>query len=422
MIKRSTALRLAEEALGFILGALLAFALALVTERLFVRGRECYAWAFSGFALMPAYIAGRFFAGKRTAVPAIVRVLSVIVSAGMAALVTLPQTPAELISAAVMLIPAAVLCFVGDRAVPVYPQAFLAASIAVYLLDIVLVSLSGGSCGIVSCLAAANFVLCLVCANFKSVFDGSRGSGNRTPAGMRGKNLLLVSGFAAFAFALAATGIIQKLLILAVTLVWRVLSAVWRFIKGLFPRRDYVPVPEPTPGEPLDMDGVLDPGAWKYLLYAFLIAVTLICTVLIGKYIYRLIKSHVKRERKRKPRVRRFFSDTEEEDEVESTLDIAGFFKKRRDRLRGILSDLRRKPGFADMKNDSERVRFAFREFKRAKGVETETPLELAKGESAVLQKLSADYSALRYGGISPSGGSGENARRSMTEIKKIRK
>lgn len=421
MIKRSTVLRFAEEALGFVLSALLAFAMALVIERLLVRNGECCAWAVSGLALMPAYIAGRFFAGKRKRIFALFRVLSVIISAALAALITLPQTPVELVSAIAMLIPAAILCFAGGRAVPVYPQSLLAASIAVYLLDIVLVYLSHSGSAAVSVCAVADFALCLLCANFKSVFDGSHGAGSRTPAGIRGKNLLLLSGFAIAAFAVAATGIIQKLLAFIITGVWSILSAIWRFIKDLFPNREVVMDIPDTQGEPLEMADV-EPGAWKYLVYAFLLALTLICAVLIGMFIYRLIKSRVKRERKRRPRTRRFFADMEDEDEVESTLDLGGFFAKGREGLRGILENLHRKPGFADMKDDSERVRFAFREFKRARGIETETPLELARGESAVLQKLSADYSALRYGGISPAAEGGENARRSITEIKKIRK
>ncbi len=421
MIKRSTVLRLAEEALGFVLSALMAFAMALVIERLFAKDSGCCTWAVSGLALMPAYIAGRLCSGKNKLRFALFRVLSVIFSVGLAALITLPQALGGLIPAIAMIVPSALLCYAGGRAVPVYPQALLAASIVVYLLDIVLVYFSHKGSTIVSICAVADFALCLLCANFKSVFDGSHGAGSRTPAGIRGKNFLLLSGFVIAAFAVAATGIIQKLLTFIITGVWSILSAIWNFIKSLFPERDVV-MDMSVPQEAAEPIADVEPGAWKYLVYAFLLSLTIFCVVLIAIYIYRLIKSREKRERKRRPRVRRLFADLDDADEVESTLDLGDLLAKGRQGLRDMLERLRRKPGFADMKTDSERVRFAFREFKRACGTETKTPLELALGESGTLQQLSADYSALRYGGIVPAEAGGENARRSMTEIKKLRK
>lgn len=423
MIKRSSFLRISVEALALALAALMAFSMALIIERALVRNSAPGEWAASGLALMPAYAAGRLLAKKRTRLKALLHILAVLFSAALRALIFPPQDLAELLPAGAMLIPAAVLCFAGSRAVPAYPPALLASSVALYLLDLVLMELICGGSAVVSICAAANFVLCLLSANLKSVLDGSQSTSGRAPSGMRRKNLLLLAGFTASAFLLASTGVIQKALAFIIVGVWRVLSAVWRFIKGLFPEGEYVyDIPESEGIEP-ELAADVELGAWKYLVYAFFLLLTLACAVLIGMYIYRLVKSRDRGGRKRKARKRRsFLAGLDDDDEVESTLDVASLFDKRREDLRSALARLRRRASFNDMPDDPARVRFAFRELKRAGGTETETPLELARGKAPAVQRLSADYSAMRYGDIAPSPESGENARLAMAEIKKIRK
>lgn len=423
MNSRSSFFRMAVEVLNLALAALMAFSMALIIERALVRDAAPGAWAVSGFALMPAYAAGRLLAKRRMRLKALLHILSVLLSAALCALVFPPQDMAGLLSACAMLIPAAVLCFAGSRAVPAYPPTLLAASVALYLLDLVLVELICGGSAAVSVCAAASFVLCLLSANLKSVLDGSQSASGRAPSGMRRKNLLLLAGFTVSAFLLASTGAIQKALVLVIVGIWRALSAVWRFIKGLFPEGEYIyDIPESEAIEPEQLADV-DIGAWKYLVYAFFLLLTLACAVLIGMYIYRLFKSRGRGGKKRRTKKRRsFLEGLDDDDEVESTLDVASIFEKRREDLRSALARLRRRAGFNDMPDDPARVRFAFRELKRVDGTETMTPLELAQGKAPTVQRLSADYSAMRYGDISPTPESGENARLAMTEIKKIRK
>lgn len=427
MMKRSTAFRFFSESVSLAVAALFGFAMACAVERLLVRQGACLAYA-AGFApLLLAYAAGRLSSGKSGTAFVAMRAASVVAAALLWAIATDSLSRYMAVPTLAMLIPAAVLCYVGVHASDSFPQGAAVASIGVFMLDLVLLYFEGGST-LFSVCAAANFVLCLVAANLKSVSDGIHGGKNRVPAGIRRNNLIMLLVFSAGAFAIAATGLVQRLFSIVVTVAYKIVAAVVAFIRHLLRNRD-VPMDMPEPeSEALTGMPDVEVGAWRYLVYAFFVALLLFCLVMLTIYIVRLIRSREGRQRRKRDGNRRsFFADNEEDDEIESTLKLDELFADGRRRVTEFFARLRRKSRFSDMQTDAERVRFAFLRLKQSMAgnmkVESATPLELgrAAGGSAI-GELTADYSAMRYGDIMPDTGSGENARKAMDEIKKIRK
>lgn len=422
MIKRSFLLRIVCEALGLVLSGFAAFAMALLIERLFAGDVPVGSFAVCGLVLLLSYLAGRFMSGRNGPLFRLLRVLCVLAAATLAAAVAYSRVSCGVVPLAALVVLSVIMCYAGSHAVPVYPQVVSASSVLIYLVVIVLMNFTVGGSSVVSACAAADFVLFMLSANLKGVFEASVGGSSRVPPGIMGKNAVFLAIFAVLAFALAATGIIQWLIANSAKTAWRGATALWGFIKGLFPERELImdlPTGDGPTQETISSGGT---GPWIYLVYFVLIVIAGTCLFFAIRRLIRFLASYERRPRRQRRRRRRLFADNEEEDIIESTLDLGEWFARGRQSLLDRLSRLRRRPGFNDMPTDAERVRFAFRELKRACATETKTPLELGRDRGTVLQTLVWDYSAMRYGDIQPTQDSAKNARHSLSEIKKIRK
>lgn len=438
MIKRSTATRVFAETLGFCLAALFGFAMAITIDMVFTRPLTGFNIALSRAPLMLCYFAGRFCSKKRPG-RKVICIAAIVVSLILTAVLAFPWSIRSWFGLLFCVVPALLLTRVGLSCVPVFPQGYALGSVVVYLVNLVGLTAVLGykdlSAGISVC-AILDFLFTLISANRKSTLDGVHSPGTKAPSGISSKSFMLLMIFTAISFAIAfiiaLRGWIADLFDAIGHAIYKAIIGFANFIAGLFPEPSGVPE-EITSANTDSVFTDVEVGAWKYLVIAFCALFSLLIVVLMTRFIMKMLKNRTPRQRKK--RKFKFFqsniAEEQEGDEVENTIDLDGFFDKMKDNLADSFKKLKRKPGFSDMKTDAERVRFAFREFKRqrkqAEGekskVEASTPLDLAKTEdNNTLRRLAEYYSALKYGGIEPGSPGGKNAGESMQELKRRKK
>lgn len=438
MIKRSTAARVFAETLGFCLAALFGFSMAIAIDMIFTRPLTGFNIALSRWPLMICYFAGRFCSKKRPG-RKIICIAAVVVSMILTMLMAIPWSIRSCFGLLFCVVPAILLLRVGLICVPLFPQGYALGSVVVYLVN--LVGLTGvlgykdlGT--VISVCAILDFLFTLISANRKSTLDGVHSPGTKTPAGISSKSFLLLMIFTAIsfgiAFIIALRGWLADFFESIGYGIYRGIIAFAKFVSNLFPEPSGVPE-EISSANTDSVFTDVEVGAWKYLVIAFCALFSLLIVVLMTRFIMKMFKNRTPRQRKK--RKFKFFQtnvvEEQEGDEVENTIDLEGFFDKMKDDLAESLKKLKRKPTFSDMKTDAERVRFAFREFKRyrllcegEKGhIESRTPLDLAKKEdNDTLLTLVDYYNALKYGEIEPGAPGGKNAGESMQELKRRKK
>lgn len=443
MVKRSTVSRILAELLGFCLAALFGFAMSAAIDLLFTRPLTGFAVALSRWPLILCYLAGRFCAIKYpekendSLEKEIICIAAVVVSLILTAFTTLHLSDRGWFGGLLFsAVPAVLLLIVGLNCVPVFPQGYALASVVVYLFDIIGLSVVlryEQLTPIVSICTILDFLLVLISANVKSTADGVHKPGTIAPAGISSKSFMMLVVLTAVSFAIALAialrGWIAEILVTIAQLILRFILWFAAFIASLFPQRGRKD-PE-LHGEREDFGDITASIADRVLVYVFFAVFALVMIVLITRFVRKLLKNRKPGKRKK----RRLFQHASalEDDEVESTIDLYGFFDKMKEELADSLKKLKRKPTFSDMKTDAEKVRFAFREFKRQRKesekaensykIETSTPLDLAETEdNEALRRLAEDYSALKYGDIDPGTTGGQNAGDSMQELKNRKK
>jgi hypothetical protein len=418
MNKKLSALRVFTELIRFFLAALLSFGAMLIAALAFLGAEKAMPAAAISLCAMACYVGGKLTKKRRPRVKKAASVLLVCASVGGAAALLRARYSSEYVFLAIMLIPTIALLYLGGR--ETFPRSVSIAAVVVLLADIIIFTLAeSGDIVVVSVCAVTAFLLCLLEASLSGLADGARS--NAPPAGMLGKNLLLLGAFLAVSVGIALTGILQKLISALFRGAVAGVSAIGTFISSLFPDVTMTASEVEVTAAVSELPEEVEPGKWRYLVYAFFLVLTVACVAALVAVIIRVIKSRGKREKRR----RRDLAHNGLDDEVEDIFDLSELLHRGREGLGSALGKFRRRERFSDMKTDESRVRFAFRELKRARvrdgeavSVNARTPIELADGVGEATAQLAEDYSAMRYGGIVPDGAAGENARAAISEIR----
>ena len=312
---------------------------------------------------------------------------------------------------------AAVLFLLGLRGEEAFPGKLAVASLLVYVVACVHFFRSGYDLRDVQPLCwcgLAAFTLSLYSFNAASLYTGVHNArGGETmaiPSGIRGRNMLLLTGFLLVAMLIGSLGVLHRALNGAWHGFLAGVAAVFRFFASLSGDSEMkappTPTPTPEPEVTANIGAMVPDGDPTFITtYAILLcalaAVFAILTILFSRRENRGGGAH-----KFADWVRGLFKTKqilEYEDEVERTDDLRTLFAERRKKARSWLQRLRERPEkFEDMPDDRLRVRFAYKALLKSGRIEgwspAATPNEIASGaESEAYRKLTDAYNGARY-------------------------
>lgn len=417
-----TLTRVIAEVFGAALALLFAFAIVLIPERLFAQGENFYSFAVLCWPLALCYIAGRFL-DIRNKKSTWQKHLAEIAAIAAALILICAQSPpsriGEWIRLALLIIPAIILLHTGEICVPVYPMPLAVASVICYLAEIVFFRLAfsyAETIGPLTLCALFNFILTFYAANSRSMLDGlhvREEDRQGLPQGIRKKNTALLTGVIVVILLIGVTGIVQRILGAIGSGAAQVTGAFLRWMEALDFGGDGI-IPTTEIGAAMEGGELSGAGDFALIIIIVVFGVIVLTGLISG------ITLGLKRLRKE------YGGEQEEHepDEMESLFSISELLRRGRGRMR---ESFKRKPGFDDMPTDELKIRFAYKallDSPLGEGARQKTPLEVGsqlQGE-ADISKMSADYSAVRYGTISPAAEDVENARATVKRLKRLTK
>ncbi len=316
------------------------------------------------------------------------------------------------------LVLAAAAYFLGLRGEEPFPARLAVASLLVYLGACVYFFLGDYElrdfqplcwCGL------GSFCLSLYSFNTASLHTGVHnmkgGESMAIPAGIRGRNLLLLTGFLLLAVLVGSIGAVRQ----GLAGLWHwIVMGIAGFIRflanvsgGDTPRMSSAtPEPSPLETEETGLANLVEDGDPTFIIvYGILLA--------LGGVVFLLLALGFIREG-RKGGIGHRFSDwvkglfqtkevLEYKDDVERTADLRDILAQRRERARRWVRKLREKPErYEDMPDDRMRLRFVYWSLLRSGRVSgwtsAATPKEVGAGmKTPAFQKLGDAYSAARY-------------------------
>lgn len=311
----------------------------------------------------------------------------------------------------------AALYFLGLRGDEAFPSRVAIASIIVYVtacLYFYLGDYRQQDYEPVCWCALMAFILSMYSFNADSLYTGVHNAkGGETmaiPSGIRGKNLLLLTGFLAVAMLIGNLGVLHRFLNGA----WQwVLHGVAMFINFLANLQGGDSAPPtaaaPTPTDErssFDVVQLENDGSGTFvMIYGILLAIVCLVFILLA---YGFAKEGRRGGglRRLSDALRRMFKTRqilEYEDDVERLTDLKTLLKERRQKMRRAIRKLRTRPQkIDDMPNDRMRVRFAYKALLQSRRVggwtPAATPSEVGRAlETESLKRLTEHYNAARY-------------------------
>ena len=312
---------------------------------------------------------------------------------------------------------AAVLFILGLRGEEAFPGKLAVASLIVYIAACVYFFLGDYDlrdyqplcwCGLFA------FTLSMYSFNAASLYTGVHNAkGGETmaiPSGIRGKNMLLLTGFLIAAMLIGSLGILHRALDGAWHWFLYSVGTFLRFLTSISGNSEMkappTPTPTPEPEVTADISAMVPDGDPTFItVYAILL-----CTVAAVFAILAIIFSRREGRGSGSHRfgdwVRGLFKTKqilEYEDDVERTDDLRTLLAERRKKLRDRLHKLREKPEkFEDMPDDRLRVRFAYKALLKSGRVggwtPAATPSEVGGSlETEAFKNLTDAYNGARY-------------------------
>ena len=403
--------------INLLLTAALSFAVLVLMEQLPALGWEWYSHSVYGMPVLLCFVAG-LFARSLNKLKTPLLILSCLVSAVIIYFI-FPQHSAPDITyiAFTIVLGIGIFCL-GLRGDEPFPPKIAVMSIILYLFICAYFHLNTGAgeklLPVTYC-ALGSFLLSFYSFNASSMKSGLHnvkgGNAMAVPAGLRGRNILIVSLFLLIAVPLASIDFLQQGLGSAVGFV---LGGIWKIIAALAGAGgDSVstPTPSPTPSEEPEPSGLpVDTGgsiAGEIFVSVFL-GVMLIAAIIFIAFL--LIYSQKEGGPKNFGGLKRFLKNLFKskkivgyEDSVEHTLDLKGFLKKRQESVSRFFEKLTSKPQrFEDMPDNRMKVRFAYKSLLNSSRVNKRaiyyTPNELASQlEVPEITALSGVYNLSRY-------------------------
>ncbi len=312
----------------------------------------------------------------------------------------------------------AAMYFLGLRGEEAFPSRVAIASIIVYVVACVYFALGDYRLQDYEPLcwcALAAFILSMYSFNAASLYTGVHNAkGGETmaiPSGIRGKNLLLLTGFLVVAMLIGNLGVLHRILSGGWQWVMHGIAMFINFLANLQGGDDSGPAVAATPiptAEPnnFDITQIGEDGSGIFVtVYGIILFIMAVLFFLLA---YGFAKEGRKGGglRRLTSALRNMFKTRqilEYEDDVERLTDLKTLLKERRQKLRKRIEKMRTRPQrMEDMPNDRMRVRFAYKSLLKSRRVggwtPSATPAEVGAAlETESLRLLTEHYNAARY-------------------------
>ena len=308
------------------------------------------------------------------------------------------------------LAPGAGLYLVGLKGDEPFPPRFAVGGMLVYLLEVLR---HGGDpqgtalcwCGLVALmLTLYSFNTASVTAGVHNVKGGETMS---LPAGIRGKNLALLTGFLLICLFVANIGFLRTAASAVWQFIWGGISAFFKWVTNLGTTSPSAPppteyVPDVQTMHPIEIE---EEGSGIFVtIYGVFWGIVCVLFFLLAYGVAREGKNGgaLRRLTDALRRLMRTRQVLEYEDDVEQA-DLKTIVKKQREAVRKFWKKVTvRKRRFSDMQDDRSRVRYAYRALIRSKYGEDwtpdTTPAELGKQQGReTLRRLTDTYNQVRY-------------------------
>ncbi len=424
--------------INLLMAAAFAFSLLVLMEQLPGMGWAWYSRSLCGMPVVICFVTGLI---AREVKP--LRYILLPVSAiGAAALVWLLFPAHDTMDVVYIILCAflgAGIFFLGLRGDQPFPPKVALAAIVLYIFDCAYFYLNTGVIKeimpITYCALIA-FLLSLYSFNTNSLHNGLHnvkgGTVMAVPAGLRSRNIIMLTIFVLITVPLASMGFLHKGLSAGVGFIVR---CVWSVMKAITSGSSDAPTQPQQPHEWAELpetDFALHPGTNDGLFVPIFIGIMLalgvigLIVVFVAMPDRRGGRGSLSELMKRLFKVRQVEAY---EDSVERLLDLKGLLKKSRDNVKSFFEKLTATPEkFEDMPDSRMRVRFAYKYLLKSSRVNHRavyyTPTELSSelGISEV-QQLAEVYNTARYKESSEVTAEHEaTAKAAMTAIRSKRK
>ena len=416
--------------LNLVLGAMLAFGVLFLMERLMRQNWVWYSRVLACWPILLCWAVG-LVARRLESLRIPLLAAGLVLAAVVMALFLRRFGFWDIAFRVVALAPGAGLYLVGLKGDEPFPPRFAVGGMLVYLLEVLR---HGGDpqgtalcwCGLIA------LILTLYSFNTASVTAGVHNvKGGETmslPAGIRGKNLALLTGFLLICIFVANIGFLRTAAAAVWQFIWGGISAFFKWITNLGTTSTSGPapteyVPEVQTMHPIEIE---QEGSGIFVtIYGVFWGIVCVLFFLLAYGVAREGKNGgvLRRLSDALRKLMRTRQILEYEDDVEQA-DLKTIVKKQRDAARKFWKRITvRRRKFSDMPDDESRVRYAYRALIRSKYGEdwspNLTPSELGKQQSReTLRQLTETYNRVRYDTDKPIPPDfGEQAARAVREM-----
>lgn len=425
--------------INLLLAAALSAAVLVFAEQIHASGWPWFSRVLACWPTLLCFIAGAAVrkGGSKGRVPACIG--AVIVSAAIMYFTFPARDLGHCLYMALAALLGIYLYCIGLRGDEPYPPRMAIITVAVMIVECIWFSRADREVALdISALAGvtlAAFLLSMFSFNAAGLSSGLHNTGSgqkmKLPAGIRGKNMIMLALFLAVGVLISFFKPLKSLFSFIVRIVLIVVGWISEMNSEDTPQMPAGPTPTPTASD--QISALPDVPVSKplmitfYILMAviFIIAIIIIVALVFGGN-QKLRRGRGAGGRKRRSRRRAGSEEAEFDESVERLLDLRGFVRSRREKMAERLKKLMRRPQrIEDMPDGRTKVRFAYYSLLRSgagKGLSRSlTPLEVSSRQRAgELAGLAMSYSAVRYDEDSePDSGETANAVRAMTVMRR---
>ena len=398
--------------INFLMAAAFAFSVLVLMEQISGMGWAWYSRSLCGWPLVICFIAGLCARSIKALRYALLPVSAL--AAGVLIWLLFPSHGTfDIIYIVLCVFLGMGVFFLGLRGDQPFPPKVALASICLYIFDCAFFYLDTGVKAEIMPLtycALAAFLLSLYSFNTNSLHNGLHnvkgGSVMAVPAGLRSRNIIMLTVFLLVAVPIASLSFLHQglgaVLGFLLRCIWSVLKALTSGGDDVTPTPTATPEATEEPNEPIQ----LDPGTGDGLFVPIFISIMLILAVVTAIAVFitkpdgRGGRGSMRDWLKKLFKVRQVEAY---EDSVERMLDLKGLLQKGRDSVKGFFGRLTATPEkFEDMPNERMRVRFAYKYLLGSSRVNNRavyyTPRELSSAlEMDEVKALAEAYNTARY-------------------------
>ena len=397
---------------NFLLAAAFAFSVLVLMEQLPGMGWAWYSRSLCAWPVLICFIAG-LIAREVKSLRYVLLPVSVIGAAALIWLLFPAHDTLDIVYIILCAFLGAGIFFLGLRGDMPFPPKVALAALVLFIFDCLYFYLNTGvikEIMPVTYCALGSFLLSLYSFNTGSLHNGLHnvkgGTVMAVPAGLRSRNIIMLTVFLIVAVPLASMGFLHRGLSAGLGFI---ISCIWNVMKAITSGSSDSGMQNQAPKESAELpetDIALDPGNQNGLFVPIFISIMLVLALIAAIVVFvpkpdgRGGKGNLRDLMKRLFKVRQVEAY---EDSVERLLDLKGLLKKSRDSVKSFFEKLAATPEkFEDMPDARMRVRFAYKFLLKSSRVNHRavyyTPSELSSelGMPEV-EALAEAYNAARY-------------------------